>query len=229
MDILDLPDDMDPDEAEEQIIRNIIKAKMTSEMNSNTTVGDVPGEISTYIEKLLNPVLPWNKLLHPFVSKRMKTGKSWKRANRRFMPKMYLPVHQSKSIGNIIVGMDTSGSVTQKEKEEYFSEVEYIRQFYKIQNTTICGCDTQLHDIVQLDLYQSMLDVQFKHGGGGTNMTPLIEYGNEHRPIFMLIFTDGEFNLPTIIPEFSCLWIFTMPTRPMPAEYGKTIYYGAAP
>jgi predicted metal-dependent peptidase len=229
MDILDLPEGMDPEVAKEQIIRNIIKAKMASEMSEGAAPGDVPGEVITYVEKLLNPVLPWNKLLHPFVTKKMKTGKSWKRANRRFMPHMYLPVRRSKSIGDIIVGLDTSGSVTQEEKEEYFSEVEYIRQVFKVRNTTLCGCDTRIHDIISLDLHESMLDVQFEHGGGGTDMTPLIKYGNEHRPVFMLIFTDGEFNRPAVVPKFPCLWIFTMPTPPLPPEYGKTIYYGDHP
>jgi predicted metal-dependent peptidase len=141
------------------------------------------------------------------------------------MPRIFLPRNGERVVGRAVFGVDTSGSISQEELTEYFSECQYIRDLYEIQDTTVCGCDTRLHDVITLDGFENMVDVKFKGGGGGTDMDPLVKYANKHEVDFMVIFTDGYFGNLTVQPEVPILWVITSDKAHFQSDIGEIIYY----
>jgi predicted metal-dependent peptidase len=119
---------------------------------------------------------------------------------------------------SILVAVDTSGSVSSKELQDFFSEIEYI---YKAgARITILECDTRINKVVEYD---------GKHipeivGRGGTDFNPPVEWYIKHKKDYasLIYFTDGECSLPKKNPS-GMVWVIT--SNGYRQEYpGKTIY-----
>ena len=78
-------------------------------------------DIPRHITEILKPKIDWRDALREFVSSSMK-GKdeyTWRRFNRRLLPNdLYMPTVESETIGEIIVAIDTSGSIGQEQINE---------------------------------------------------------------------------------------------------------------
>ena len=88
---------------------------------------------------------------------------------------------------HICVGVDTSGSVSNKELQEFFSELSHMHKTgHKI---TIVQCDTKINSIKE---FNPKCDWEI-HGRGGTSFQPVIDHYNEDgRYTALIYFTDGE-------------------------------------
>ena len=86
---------------------------------------DIPREIT----EILKPVVDWRDALREFVSASCK-GKdeyTWRKFNRRLLPSdIYLPTVENETIGEVIVAIDTSGSIGQDQINEFASELVSI-------------------------------------------------------------------------------------------------------
>lgn len=125
---------------------------------------------------------------------------------------------QHKKKVSILVAVDTSASVSKKELEEFFSEIEYI---YKAgARVTILQCDTQINSVTEYD-GKNIPDIK---GRGGTSFQPPIDYyiKNKKEYASLIYFTDGECNVPTQRPS-GVVWVIT--SNGCHQEYfGKVIY-----
>lgn len=125
---------------------------------------------------------------------------------------------QHKKKVSILVAVDTSGSVSTKELQDFFNEIEYI---YKAgARVTILECDTQINKVVEYD-GKMIPDII---GRGGTSFDPPVEYYIKHKKEYasLIYFTDGEAPLPTKHPA-GMVWVITSngSSQDFP---GKTIY-----
>jgi predicted metal-dependent peptidase len=220
IDLLDAPEGKKPSEIAGDITDIIIRAQLQSRI-ANKDKSEIPGEISRAIDELINPKLPWNQILIRFLSDMVKDDYTWARPNKRFFPQHYLPSQHSPTIGEIIVAIDTSGSVSVDELQEMLSEIESIRDTFKPEKLTIIDCDAKIHNIFKIEKYDNILDLQFK-GNGGTDFQPVIDYCNEHEPEVLIYFTDLYADIVKDVGDYPVLWICT--SNHQPAEIGETIY-----
>lgn len=125
---------------------------------------------------------------------------------------------QHKKKVSILVAIDTSGSVSTKELQDFFSEIKYI---YKAgARVTIVECDARINKIEEYD---------GKHipeivGRGGTSFDPPVEYYVKHKKEYasLIYFTDGECSLPQKHPS-GMVWVIT--SCGMHQDYpGKVVY-----
>ena len=142
------------------------------------------------------------------------------RSTRRKMSKRFdgaAGIHHKKKV-SILVAIDTSGSVSTKELQDFFSEIEYI---YKAgARVTIVECDARINKIEEYD---------GKHipeivGRGGTSFDPPVEYYVKHKKEYasLIYFTDGECSLPQKHPS-GMVWVIT--SCGMHQDYpGKVVY-----
>lgn len=153
--------------------------------------GTVPGEIEGLIAaRKLPPKFDWKKHLRRFVG----NSREIFLKHSRFKPNPYFPGTPSNKIKmrqNILCIIDTSGSVSNHELEEFMSEIYNI---WKLGDTvTILCVDTQIYDPFE---YKGQAEVMMK-GRGGTYFTPSLEYFNEHKEYSCgIYFTDGYAELP---------------------------------
>jgi predicted metal-dependent peptidase len=170
--------------------------------------GNMPADIERMIQELLTPILPWKDILRRFMTEKCNDDFSWKRGNRRFIAQgLYLPSRISDdAMGEIVVAIDTSGSIGEKELNEFGSEIQGIVDELKPLRTRVIYCDAR---IAHVDVFERDDQLSFAaHGGGGTDFRPPFEYleENEIVPKCFVYLTDGYGPFPDREPEFPTMW-----------------------
>lgn len=170
--------------------------------------GHLPSDIERMMEELFEPVLPWRSILRRFMTERCNDDFSWKRGNRRFIAQgLYLPSRLSDdAMGEIVICIDTSGSVSQKELTEFGSEIKGIVDEVRPSKLRVIYCDS---GIAHIDEFGPDDDLQFAaHGGGGTDFRPPFKWLEENQivPRALVYLTDGYGPFPEQEPNFPTLW-----------------------
>lgn len=213
--------DLAADQAEIDSI--LVQAEMHSKAQ-NDRAGTVPMELQRYIDSLLNPVVPWDRVLASYMTKMAKTERTFRRPNRRYSPKMILPTRYSRQLGNITVAIDTSGSIGQKEFDVFVSEAAGIIRSAKPKETQVIQFGTNIVGEAQTLKTLSDIETLEFFGGGGTAIDPVMEWAVENKPELLIIFTDGYYSEPRINPKLPILWmVYNNPGFTTP--FGKHIPY----
>lgn len=170
--------------------------------------GHLPSDIERMMEELFEPVLPWRSILRRFMTEKCNDDFSWKRGNRRFIAQgLYLPSRLSDdAMGEIVICIDTSGSVSQKELTEFGSEIKGIVDEVRPSKVRVIYCDS---GIAHIDEFGPDDDLQFAaHGGGGTDFRPPFKWLEENQivPRALVYLTDGYGPFPEQEPNFPVMW-----------------------
>lgn len=170
--------------------------------------GHLPGEIKELydrITKLEEAKFNWKAYLRQFVngSIRSTMKSSRKKINRR-LEKEQVPGKKYLRKINLLVGIDTSGSVSNDELKEFMNEIHHIHK--NGADVTIVQCDTKINSI---DRFDPKMNITIK-GRGGTEFNPVIEYYNKNRNTHtcLVYFTDGECNCD-VMPQGKMLWVMS--------------------
>lgn len=174
---------------------------------------DLPRSISD----LLNPVIDWKKELADFVTSSCK-GKdeyTWRKFNRRVISNdIYLPTVENETIGEVVVAIDTSGSIGQEQLNEFASELVSICEAVSPDAVRILWWDTKVHgEQLFTDNYDQIGSMLKPLGGGGTRVSSVAEYINKKKinAECVLVFTDGYL-------ESDVVWNISSPTLWMVTE-----------
>jgi predicted metal-dependent peptidase len=165
-------------------IKNIVESQ--SEESKNR--GFIPNELREYINNLFQ-IKPqsydWKSYFRRFTGTSIKiyTKKTRRKLNKRYEENPAIKIKFKKKI---LVGIDTSGSVSNKDLVEFFEEIYHM---YKTGvSITIAECDAYIHNVYE---YKGKIPDSVK-GRGGTDMNPIIDYFNKHREYnSLIILTDG--------------------------------------
>lgn len=225
------PEDFEPDiqecptpsdELREQVEDILVRAA-THSKQAGDAIGTIPGELQVYLDKLLNPVLPWNRILQKYLNSLAKSDYSFRRPNRRYFPEMYLPSLYSEKLIDLEIAVDISGSVTDHEFHVFVSEVASIFKMMKPEKITLVQFDTEIKSVTEIKSIKELLAINFK-GRGGTFIVPVIERINAVKPRLVMIFTDGHFKFYGSAPVVKPIWLIHNNPE-FTAPYGKVIHY----
>jgi len=181
--------------------------------------GLLPAGMIQIIENILYPKLDWKQALASFVQP-TRSDYTFIPPDRRF-DYVFLPEFGSEGLEEVVVAIDTSGSVWRFYKQ-FISEMVSIVYSYPEFKGYIAHCDASVQLFQELDPYN--IPLQFK-GSGGTNFRPLfqeIEKRNIH-PSLMVFLTDGDAILPEDPPRYPVLWVLTGEDKPIP-PYGSVAF-----
>jgi predicted metal-dependent peptidase len=149
------------------------------------------------ITDILEPKVDWREVLRDFVSSATK-GKdeyTWRKFNRRVLPNdLYIPTVENETIGEIVVAIDTSGSIGEKELNEFASELVSICEAVSPEAVRVLWWDTKVHgEQLFKDNYANIGAMLKPLGGGGTKVSCVAEYINKKKvnAECVLVFTDG--------------------------------------
>lgn len=182
----------------------------------------IPGEIQVFLNKLINPQIPWGVVLQRYLKALTRSGYTWRKRNRRYQD-VYLPGIESHSLMEIAVAWDMSGSVSDTETTAFASECTSIFRMMKPKKVTLVQFDTR---VFQVDVLKSFLDIaKLKlKGRGGTNLNPVAVWTQENKPHLTIIFTDGQFSHPKEKFHGNVIWlVHNNPT--FTSNVGKVIHY----
>ena len=169
------------------------------------------------ITELLEPKIDWREALREFVSAATK-GKdeyTWRKFNRRVIANdMYLPTVETETIGEIVVAIDTSGSIGEKELNEFASELVSICESVSPEAVRVLWWDTMVHgEQLFTDNYANIGAMLKPKRGCGTSAPCVSEYINKNKvnAECVLVFTDGYL-------ESDVKWSISAPTLWMVTE-----------
>lgn len=169
------------------------------------------------VTDLLNPVIDWKKELADFVTSSCK-GKdeyTWRKFNRRLISNdIYLPTVENETIGEVVVAIDTSGSIGQEQLNAFASELVSICDAVSPDAVRVLWWDTKVHgEQLFTDNYDQIGSMLKPLGGGGTRVSSVAEYINKKKinAECVLVFTDGFL-------ESDVKWDISAPTLWMVTE-----------
>ena len=151
------------------------------------------------LEALLEPQVDWREVLREFVQTTC-TGSdysTYRRPNRRYLSSgIYMPSGVSEQVGELVVAIDTSGSIGQEEITAFLSEVKAICDTVHPDKVRLLYWDTKIcrdetYDMHELD---TLVQSTKPKGGGGTDVECVTEYIREEsiNAQACIVITDGD-------------------------------------
>jgi predicted metal-dependent peptidase len=164
------------------------------------------------LAELLTPQVDWREVLREFVQTTCAGSdySTYRRPNRRYLSGgMYMPSGVSESVGELIVAVDTSGSIGQRELSVFLSEIKEI-------------CDTVHPDAIRLLYWDTKVCADERYvgvecddlakstkpaGGGGTCVECVTDYITQEqiKAQACIVLTDGylyggwgQWNMPVL-------------------------------
>ena len=150
--------------------------------------GSVPSNILAEIEAFFNSKVNWKQILNSFFLKNLKvnTIPTRKKVNRRYG--ITFPGKKNENKACIAICVDTSGSVSDEELTQFFSEVNKIWQQLK-SNILIIPCDSDVKEPFKFT--GNIKDIKIA-GRGGTCFKPALDLAIKHEVDGIIYFTDGD-------------------------------------
>jgi predicted metal-dependent peptidase len=160
-------------------------------------VGKAQGKINRRITEMLQPKIDWREVLREFVNT-LASGKdlaSWRQFNRRYTSSgLYLPTTISESMGEIAIGIDTSGSIDEEQLAAAVSEFVSICESVKPSRVRVLWWDTHVakEQVIEGDTSKLAHTLE-PAGGGGTRAGCVSDYilKKGYTPEAVVMFTDG--------------------------------------
>lgn len=195
----------------EQFIKNATKqAIQRSRLKAH---GKLPGHLLEVLEAAIadTPLVNWRRVLRLFAASSNSTflKNTIRRPSKRYG---VVPGLRLNRRHEILLTIDTSGSIQQEDLSLFFSEIYHIwRQGARV---TIAECDTQIHRIYP---YRGETPKAVA-GRGGTRFDEPIRLANERMPDALIYFTDGYAPKPDISARMPVLWVLTTNANPETAH-----------
>lgn len=182
--------------------------------------GRMPGHLSDLLKQLAEPIVSWRQIMRLYLGRHLgDRRKTYSRRDRR-RDLFGLPgiSHHAAATASVVV--DTSGSISKEDLEQFFAEIDALAY-----RTRVC--------ILQWDHAFQGFTPRYRrgdwkkikiHGRGGTDMAAPVEWLLENRLIgdVCVMLTDGYCNYtePRSFPMLTCI------TTPGGAEpnWGRVIY-----
>ena len=210
--------DSEMDQLETEINVKVLSAHANAKMR-----GKVPAGIEGLIEEMSTPQVDWRDKLRVFVGGDQPDDFTWAKPNKKFMPHgIYLPNVEHFGAGDIVIGCDTSASVSNEELAVFLGEINGMAQDMQPRSITVIGCDAKVQSV---DFYGHGEDVQSinSKGRGGTEVTPVFDYIEEHGlPCDSFIYFSDMYvyDFPANAPDYPVLWVSTGATD---APWGEVV------
>jgi predicted metal-dependent peptidase len=218
------------DEEKKDLERDIDSAIRQGLIAEQKIAGKGGGRMGRDLAELLEPKVDWRDVLREFVKAtcNAKDTSSWRRVNRRYLSgDVYMPSLIGERVGHLVLGIDTSGSVGNKELAEFLSEVQSIAKDVHPDKVDLIYWDGEVagHEEYSSSQVDSIITSTKPAGGGGTDPTCVMRYLKEKaiKPEAIIMLTDGYIGEWGNEWDAPILWTIVGGNKEF-APVGKTIH-----
>ena len=163
----------------------------------------------------------WRAILRDFVAATTPSDYCWTPANRRYIASgLYLPSVERRGLGEIVIAVDTSGSIGKGELEQFAGEISAISEEAQPEAIHVVYCDAAVQSTQE---FRASEPVRLEPmGGGGTDFRPAFEWvvQNDVAPVCLIYLTDLCCDSFPEMPAYPVLWV-TDSRRTAP--FGETV------
>ena len=200
------PEPLTPDEQETLGVQ--WQQRMAGAAQQAMQAGKLGGELKRMIDHLLQPQLPWRMLLARYMTNIARDDYSYMRPSRR-EGDFILPSLRSQHL-DLVVAVDTSGSIKDREIEEFIDEIDALKGQIRAR-ITLLPCDADLCEGApfHFEPWDDFKRPDTIQGGGGTSFVPVFNWIRQQggQPDLLVYFTDADGAFPTTEPPFPVVWL----------------------
>ena len=220
-----------PSEEEKEKAKQDMRDAMIESANSTSNAGDLPLGIGRIIRDIKSPVMDWRDLIDVAVPSLYKDDYSYTRLNKKYASQGFVfpGLSEAEKI-DVAVAIDTSGSISDVQLQEMFSEVVGIMEMYADYIIRVWQFDTETYGYAEFTPENKEEITEYKiKGGGGTDFMANWKFmrKNEIEPELLIMFTDG-YPYNSWGEEDYCDTIFIIHNSfdaGITAPFGRTAYY----
>ena len=182
------------------------------------------------LEQFLEPQVNWREVLREFITDTCSGGdfSTYNKPNRRYLHlDLIMPSGISEQVEELVLAIDTSGSIGQRELTTFLSEVKGICDTVKPSKVRVLYWDTQVcrDEVYEMDKLDDLPQSTKPSGGGGTEVECVPKYMTEYgiKPQATIILTDGY--LGGSWGKWTCptLWVI-LDNKGTHSKVGKTLH-----
>ncbi len=187
------------------------KVAVVQAANAAKMLGKCPASVARLVGELVSPKVPWREVLREFIRTKARDDFSWQKPNRRYVAQgIILPGLYSERMGRIVIAVDTSGSIGERELAEFQAEVQAALDECQPEAVDVIYCDAAINGT---DEFTPGDAVKLRPmGGGGTDFRPVFEHIEttiDKPPVAAIYLTDGYGSHTSRVPEYPVLWATT--------------------
>lgn len=198
------------------------KVRASQAAQAARSQGKLPGQLQELVASILKPKANWKAQLRDFVSAIAQDGYTMMPPNRRLRALgINLPSKRSQTIGHMVIGVDTSASVSSDELTQFQGEINSMLEEYPEAKATVIQCDTRINNIQEYENADLPIKIEAK-GRGGTLFSPVLNWieDNAVQLDCLIYLTDLGAPMPEQ-PEYPVLWASVAEGE---ASFGQTVH-----
>jgi predicted metal-dependent peptidase len=188
------------------------KTAIAGAMAAAKAQGKLPAALERMLGEELEPKVSWVDKIMAFFARKVGGGSyDWRKPDRRFIVRnIVAPARSGFGCGDIVVGVDTSGSISQDILDRFFAEMGGILEDVRPRRLFIIWCDAAVGRVDELNDGSDLYGVKKAGapGGGGTDFRPVFDKIKELdiQPDALVYLTDGYGSFPSEAPNYQVLW-----------------------
>lgn len=197
------------------------KIKVSQAASVAKMAGQLNKELERFVGDLMNPKVPWEDVLKRFCMRQVRSDRSFARPARRHLHQgVYMPGESGVGMGDILIAVDQSGSVSQDELTRFCTEMTAIKEDARPHHMHVLYF---AHTVMKHDVFTEDEPVIIApNGTGGTAFSPIFAYALEHGidPDCCVVLTDLYASDFGQHPDYPVLWCTT---GSLDAPWGEVI------
>lgn len=189
------------------------KSAIAGAVATGRAQGKMPAALKRLLDEVMEPTVDWTDAVVGYFNRKPGGGSyNWRKADRRLVTRGIIsPARSGYGCGTLVCGVDTSGSVGDREVAVFFGNMAGILEDLKPQRLIIMWCDAYVHRVDEVYDYMDLIDIRLHKGapgGGGTSFVPVFDKIEEEgiEPDALIYLTDGLGRFPDQAPSYSVLW-----------------------
>lgn len=211
-------------ESERQATDAKLRGLVAQAAEAARQAGQMPANLDRLVKDYVHPKMNWREILAEFCTTRVKRDYSYAKTRRRWAASdMKMPSASGDTIGQVMVVVDTSGSISDETLRLFGGATYDVMEQCNPTEVVVVYHD---HAVAHHDRFEKLEDFHLApHGGGGTAFSPVIRWAEEEdiKPDVCIWLTDLYCSDFGPEPDYPVLWI-TIGTEEAP--WGTVIKMG---
>jgi predicted metal-dependent peptidase len=197
---------------EEQKVAAIRQTEVTVSEAASAALaqGKLPKELRRLINEIAKGTVRWDEELQRIFASTFSADYTWSRPNRRHIGRgVYLPSTIKEGVGEVVIGVDTSGSISGPILDAFWSVVDDIIDQASPERVHIVWCDSRVQHTQTFEKGESLKPEA--RGGGGTDFRPVFRWVEDQgiEPQALIYITDMYGSFPAEAPDYPTIWVKT--------------------
>lgn len=203
-------------EKEREEVMRKWKNNLLDAANYSKIKGQNVGSFQRMIDEIVEPKVNWKHILNRYIVNSLPNDYTYmKRSKKSLATGIYMPSIKKENV-DVVVHIDTSGSIDQNILTDFVSEIVGIARSFNNLTMTLIECDCEINQVMEIKNgnIDKIMKMEMK-GGGGTSHKPLWNYVKEEIMDCKLLIslTDGysdieiddrpDYDVVFVLPKFN--------------------------